>query len=269
MKKLLKRASAKETARKHERLSSHKRGWGRRIFRWIRNILLFILLFPLVQVVMLKWFPVYVTPLMVIRLVEQATEGKQLKCGHYWRPLDRIAPSLVQAVVASEDNLFMEHYGFDLEQIREAKTAAKAGKRLRGASTISQQTVKNVFLWPRRSYVRKGFEAYYTVLIELIWSKRRIMEVYLNSIEMGDGIYGAGAVARAHFKKTATELSASESALIAATLPNPLRFNSAHPSDYVLRRRDQILSLMSKIGPVDFDKVSQKPKETGKNKKRR
>ena len=266
MKKLLKRASVKGAAKKNKYSSTHKQSWGRRIFRWIRNILLFILLFPLVQVVVLKWFPVYVTPLMAIRLVEQATEGKQLKCGHYWQPLDRISPSLVQAVVASEDNLFMEHYGFDFEQIREAKTAAKAGKRLRGASTISQQTAKNVFLWPKRSYFRKGIEAYYTLLIELIWSKRRIMEVYLNSIETGNGIYGAEAVAQAHFRKTAAELSASESALIAATLPNPLRFNSARPSDYVLRRRDQILSLMGKIGQVDLDKKPENQSKPGKDK---
>lgn len=154
--------------------------------------------------------------------------------------------------MSSEDNRFLEHRGFDIEQIQKARSDARRGKKLRGASTISQQTAKNVFLWPGRSYLRKGLEAYFTVLIEFVWGKERIMEVYLNSIEMGDGIYGAEAVAQVHFGKKAFQLTDKEAAMIAASLPNPIRFNSAKPSPYMLRRQGQILSLMAKILPVDM-----------------
>ena len=140
------------------------------------------------------------------------------------------------------------------KKARSAEKKGKAGKRQRGASTISQQTAKNVFLWPGHSWVRKGLEAYFTVLIELFWSKERIMEVYLNSIEMGKGIYGVEAVAREHFGKSAKRLTRAEAATIAATLPNPLRYNSAHPSSYVQRRKAKIMSLMSKVEQVDFTK---------------
>ncbi len=189
---------------------------------------------------------------MGIRLVEQLGAGKPLKLHHSWVPLEEISPKLVQAVVASEDNLFIEHPGFDFKQIKKAMEENKSRKRPRGASTISQQTAKNVFLWPESSLVRKGFEVYFTVLIELIWGKERIMEVYLNSIEMGDGIYGAESVARLHFKKSARKLTSSNCATIAATLPNPRRFNSAQPSPYIERRRSQIINLMGKIGKVDL-----------------
>lgn len=140
----------------------------------------------------------------------------------------------------------MQHNGFDIDQINKARQEAEAGKRVRGASTISQQTAKNVFLWPGKTYIRKGIEAYFTFLIEKIWGKERIMEIYLNSIEMGEGMYGAQAVARAHFNKEAWQLTDSESALIAATLPNPVKYNSASPSPYSLKRQAQILSLMKK-----------------------
>ena len=146
----------------------------------------------------------------------------------------------------------MDHNGFDIEQIQQARREAERGKRVRGASTISQQTAKNVFLWPGKSYLRKGLEAYFTLLIEWIWGKERIMEVYLNSIEMGEGIYGAQAVAQAHFQKEAYALTRAEAALIAATLPNPRRFNSANPSAYMRKRQVQILSLMDKLLQLPF-----------------
>ncbi|MDR1645049.1 MAG: monofunctional biosynthetic peptidoglycan transglycosylase [Tannerellaceae bacterium] len=219
----------------------------RRIGIWCRNILLGLWLFTILAVVALRFIPVYYTPLMFIRMYEQTKEGKALRLEHAWTPLEKIAHPLVMAVMASEDNRFLTHSGFDFEQIKKARNEAEAGKRLRGASTISQQTAKNVFLWPGKTYVRKGIEVYFTLLIEWIWGKERIMEVYLNSIEMGDGIYGAEAVARAHFGKHASGLSRAEAALIAASLPNPRRYNSAHPSPYMLRRQGQILSLMNKI----------------------
>ena len=144
----------------------------------------------------------------------------------------------------------MEHHGFDYKAIEHAakRNREHPEKRKLGASTISQQTAKNVFLWPGRSWVRKGFEAYFTVLIELLWSKERIMEVYLNSIEMGDGIYGAQAVAEEHFGKDAKNLTRSECALIAATLPNPRKYSSKSPSAYMLKRQARILREMKHVG---------------------
>ena len=185
-------------------------------------------------------------------MYEQKKEGKPVKLQHKWVSINQIAQPLVQAVIASEDNLFMEHNGFDIEQIKKARKEADQGIRVRGASTISQQTAKNVFLWPGKSYVRKGLEAYFTLLIEWIWGKQRIIEVYLNSIEMGDGIYGAEAVSKAHFQKSASQLNQGQAALIAATLPNPRRFNSATPSSYMLQRQSQILSLMEKLNRVEI-----------------
>ena len=224
----------------------------KRLLIGCRNLFFFLFLSSLLIVVIYRFIPVYVTPLMVIRCVEQVKDGKPWKLEHSWVPIEKISQSLPQAVVSSEDNRFLEHRGFDIEQIQKARKEAQRGKRLRGASTISQQTAKNVFLWPGRSYLRKGLEAYFTLLIEYVWGKERIMEVYLNSIEMGDGIYGAQAVSHAHFKKEAYQLTDKEAALIAASLPNPIRFNSAKPSPYVLRRQGQILSLMAKILPVDM-----------------
>jgi monofunctional biosynthetic peptidoglycan transglycosylase len=215
-------------------------------------MLLFFFLFSVLAVVVLKFVPVYYTPLMFIRMYEQKKDGKKVKLEHKWVPLQEIAHPLVQAVVASEDNRFLIHQGFDFEQIGKARDEAEAGKRVRGASTISQQTAKNVFLWPGKTYIRKGMEVYFTLLIEWVWGKERIMEVYLNSIEMGEGIYGAEAVAQAHFGKQASRLTRSEAALIAASLPNPRRFHSARPSPYMLRRQAQLLSLMNKIETVDM-----------------
>lgn len=226
--------------------------WWKRILRWCRNLLFFLLLSSVLTVVVLKWVPVYYTPLMALRAIEYRQAGEKVKLQHRWVPVEKIAHPLVQAVMASEDNLFLEHGGFDIDQIKKAIREGDAGKRQRGASTITQQTAKNVFLWPGKNMVRKGLEAYFTLLIEWIWGKERIMEVYLNSIEMGKGIYGAEAVAKAHFGKQAYELNRDEAALIAATLPNPVRFNSARPSDYMRRRQYQILALMPKLAPVYF-----------------
>ena len=252
MKKLLERAYPSKKKKTQKKTPPKNRKWGRKIWIWTRNLFIALFLFTLLQVLLLKWIPGYFTPLMIIRSIEQKMEGRILKWEHQWVSIDEIAQPLCQAVVASEDNLFMEHKGFDFDQITKAKQAAEKGKKLRGASTISQQTAKNVFLWPGRSYLRKALEAYYTLLIEQIWGKERIMEVYLNSIEMGDGIYGAQAVARLHFNKEASDLTRGEAALIAATLPNPLRYNSARPTPYLLKRKEQILSLMNKIEKVNM-----------------
>ena len=189
--------------------------------RFLRNMILFFFISTILTVVVYRFVPVYITPLMVIRSVQQ--------------------------VIASEDNRFATHNGFDFIEIQKAIKENETRKRKRGASTISQQTAKNVFLWPQSSWVRKGLEVYFTVLIEFFWSKERIMEVYLNSIEMGKGIYGAQAAAQYKFKTTAAKLSAGQCALIAATLPNPIRFDSAHPSPYIKKRQGQILRLMKLV----------------------
>jgi monofunctional biosynthetic peptidoglycan transglycosylase len=220
----------------------------KRIGVWCRNILLALFLFSIASVFIYKYVPVYYTPLMFIRLYEKKT--KDIK--HEWVPVDRISQSAIQAVVASEDNLFMEHHGFDREQIQKAMDEAKSGRRIRGASTISQQTAKNVFLWQGKNFFRKGLEVYFTLLIEWIWGKERIMEVYLNSIEMGKGIYGIESASQIYFDKHALRLTRNESALIAATLPNPIARNPAKPTPYMLKRQTDILSLMRKIETVEM-----------------
>ncbi len=189
-------------------------------------------------VVAYRFVPVYLTPLMVLRCVQHGN----VTIRHHWVPLEKMSRYLPVAVMASEDQRFLLHHGFDYDAIEKAarhNLKNKAGKK-RGASTISQQTAKNVFLWPGRSWLRKGLEVYFTALIEMMWSKQRIMEVYLNSIEMGEQIYGADAVAYRHFGKTAAELTRSDCALIAATLPNPIRFSSKAPSSYMRQRQHKI-----------------------------
>lgn len=231
--------------------------------RIIRNLLLFFFVSTTVMVVVYRFVPVYVTPLMVIRSVQQVFKGESPAWHHEWVPFDRISPHLPMAVIASEDNRFATHNGFDFIEIQKAMKENEKRKRKRGASTISQQTAKDVFLWPQSSWLRKGFEVYFTWMIELFWSKERIMTVYLNSIEMGKGIYGAQAAARYKFHTTAAKLSAGQCALIAATLPNPIRFDSAHPSSYILKRQGQILRLMKLVAkfPPEKTAVSKKKKK--------
>ena len=198
-------------------------------------------------VIVLRFVPVYFTPLMGIRMIEQIKAGEPVKCYHKWVPYDEISDHLKRAVIASEDQRFFQHKGFDRIEIEKAMKENKKRRRPRGASTISQQTAKNVFLWPKSSWIRKGLEAYFTVLIELFWPKERILEVYLNCMETGNGIYGAEAVANHHFNTTASKLTAAQSALIAATLPNPRRFSSKKPSPYVIKRQQEILQQMQYI----------------------
>ena len=203
----------------------------------------------ILSVVALRFIPVVATPLMLIRCYQQVKAGEELKLSHDWEPLKNISKDLPIAVMASEDAKFLDHHGFDYQAIEKAveRNHKHPEKRKLGASTISQQTAKNVFLWPGRSWVRKGFEVYFTTLIELMWPKERIMEVYLNSIEMGDGIYGAQAVAEAHFNTDAKSLTKAQCALIAATLPNPRKFSSKNPSAYMLKRQSRILREMKYV----------------------
>lgn len=217
------------------------------IIRFIRRVIILFFLLSIVSVIFFRYIPVYFTPLMGIRTFEQIRDKKNPRLLHTWMSYDDISVNMKRAVIASEDQLFFNHKGFDKKQIKKAIEENKKRKRPRGASTISQQTAKNVFLWPQSSWLRKGLEAYFTVLIELLWSKERILHVYLNSMETGDGVYGAEAVARSHFNTTAGKLTQAQSALIAATLPNPLRYSSKNPSAYVYKRQAFILQQMRYI----------------------
>lgn len=219
----------------------------RQFFSWVNRLILLFFATSILAVVIYGIVPVPITPLMIIRTVEQMIDGTKPKLSHDWVSGKRISDNLRRAVIASEDQRFYEHWGFDVIQIKKATRENKWRKRPRGASTISQQTAKNVFLWPKSSWVRKGLETYFTVLIELFWTKDRILTVYMNSMETGKGIYGAQAVAEEHFDTSAERLTRSQSALIAATLPNPRRFNSAYPSGYVRRRQQHILHQMRYI----------------------
>jgi len=224
------------------------------VWKWIRYVSLFFFLSTILSVLTYRFINPPLTPLMIIRLFQQAIDGEKIMLKKDWVSLDKISPQLQLAVVASEDNRFLEHRGFDFQAIEKAKdyNEKKKGKRMRGASTISQQTAKNVFLWPQRSWIRKGLEAYFTVLIELVWSKKRIMEVYLNVIETGKGIYGAEKSSQIYFNKPAEKLTRGEAALLAAILPNPLKWSPAHPTGYLLTRQQWILWNMANIGKVEY-----------------
>lgn len=208
-------------------------------------------------VVALKWLPVYFTPLVLLRTAEYALDGKWVPVQKDWTSIDDISPNLQRAVIASEDPKFLTHHGFDFEAIARAIDANKKRKIKLGASTISQQTAKNVFLYPSRTYFRKGLEAYFTVLIEAIWGKKRILEVYLNVIELGPGIYGAEAAAQYFWKKPASKLNPGEAHLFAAILPNPRRWNPKKPTNFVLRRRNFIRRNLVLLGRSYFKPLSE------------
>lgn len=221
----------------------------KRVLRIIGKTLKWVLIVfftsSILAVIVYRWVPVYVTPLMVFNTIGHVVKGERATFYHEWVPLERMSPHLPVAVISSEDQNYPIHHGFDMKAIEQAVEYNKTHERKRGASTISQQTAKNVFLWQSRTWFRKGLEAYFTFLIELFWPKERIIEVYLNSIEMGDDIYGAQAVAEHHFNKTAKLLTREECALIAASLPNPHKYNSAQPSPYLYKRQRAILRQMN------------------------
>ena len=224
----------------------------RKIFRFLWRAMLWFVTLSIVSVIIFKWAPIPVTPLMITRMIENKFDGKQAYLNHDWEPLENISSNLQKAVIASEDGYFLKHHGFDFKAMQKAFKNNSRGKKLKGGSTISQQTAKNVFLWQGRSYIRKVLEAYFTVLIELIWGKERIMEVYLNSIEMGDGIYGAQAAAQYWYKKEAVNLSRNDAAGIAAILPNPRKFSVSHPSSYINKRKNKILRVMRQTGKIEY-----------------
>ena len=216
------------------------------IKKLIRGIVVAFLASTILSVVALRFIPVWFTPLMFIRCFEQMKDGRELRMTHHWISLSEMPESMPVAVIASEDANFYSHHGFDFKAIESAakRNREHPEKHTLGASTITQQTAKNVFLWPDRSWVRKGFEAYFTALIELAWPKERIMEVYLNSIETGDGIYGVEAISRENWGLRASQITKEQCALIAATLPNPRKFSSKNPSRYMKKRQKRILHEM-------------------------
>lgn len=210
-----------------------------------------LVLLSVLLVLIHKWVPVWVTPIMVSRSIEYRSDP-EFHTVKRWCPLEDISPELIKAVITSEDNLFCEHGGFDRKAIKQAMKEKKEGKRVRGASTISQQTAKNVFTFHKRTMWRKGVEGWFTLLIEWIWGKERIMEVYLNVAEMGKGVYGAQAAAQKYFGKDASALTRREAATLAACLPNPLDRNPAKPSKYVSSRASSISRMIPNLKYPDW-----------------
>ena len=237
---------------KNKKKKKTQKSLGRRIWQYTYRTILILWLLSIVHVVALKYIPVYFTPLMVLRSCQSIFDGKAPRNDKTWMPIEQISHNLVVACIASEDNLFLKHNGFSERAIRQALIERLEGKRIRGGSTISQQTAKNVFTFCSRTWFRKGIETYYTILIELIWGKERIMEVYLNVVELGDGIYGVEAASHHYWGIPANKLSKSQSALMAAALPNPLHYSITRPGPYMQKRQKQILDLMPKMGKIEF-----------------
>ncbi|WP_449280081.1 monofunctional biosynthetic peptidoglycan transglycosylase [Luteimonas changyuni] len=229
--------------------SAPGRGRRRSRWHWLWKLPLLLALVSVVQVLALRFIDPPFSTFMAIRQAEALRAGDAgFRIAYDWRDLDRIAPSLPLAAVAAEDQNFARHRGFDLEAIERARAHNARGGRTRGASTISQQLAKNLFLWSGRSWVRKGAEAWYTLLIEALWPKQRILEVYVNVAEFGDGIYGAQAAARSYWGKDAGSLTDSESARLAAVLPSPRRYSAHRPGPYVQRRAQWIERNMRNLG---------------------
>lgn len=227
---------------------------ARRVLRWIFLWLpMWFLLVTSAQVLLLRWVPPFGSAFMLGRQLDALAAGDwKFRLDYRWRDRSRLSSNLPISLVAAEDQMFPSHRGFDFKAIDKALVSNKRGRRVRGASTISQQVAKNLFLWSGRSYLRKGLEAWYTVLIELMWPKQRILEVYANIAEFGDGVYGAEAAAQSFFDKPATRLSLSESARLAAVLPNPKRYNAAKPGPYVQRRARWIERQVRHLGGSSY-----------------
>jgi monofunctional glycosyltransferase len=218
------------------------------------QILAIFLILSILATLALRWIPPPTTAVILERRIDSWWNGRAYRVDCRWVHWNRISPLVALAVIAAEDQNFAAHHGFDFKSIQKALDEHERGRRLRGASTLSQQVAKNVFLWSGRSFVRKGLEAYFTVLIELAWSKRRILEVYLNIVELGDGVFGVEASSRRYFGKSADSLSPEESALLAAVLPNPLRFKANRPSEYVKERCAWIMQQMEQLGGTVYVK---------------
>jgi len=232
---------------------THRTFWPRRLLRWTAFALLAWFALGIVAVIVLRFVPPPVSAVMAQDWLDAKLHGDSSYALRYrWVSWERVAPALPLSLVAAEDQRFPQHHGFDFAAIQKALDEADDGERLRGASTISQQVAKNLFLWSGRSFVRKGLEAYFTVLIETLWPKRRILEMYLNIAQFGDGVYGAGAASQVFFRTTPDRLDAQQAALLAAVLPNPLRFKVDKPSAYVMRRVAWIRRQTESLGGASY-----------------
>ena len=227
-------------------------GWLKLVLRILKLAFIFFVVSSVLAVILFRFINPPVTFLMIERGFERKSDGKPWKIDKQWVSFDQIADPMKKAAVAAEDQTFLENHGFDFNAIEKAIQKNEHSKKLIGGSTITQQTAKNVFLWPGRSIIRKAFEAWFTMLMDVFWSKKRVMEVYLNEIEMGDGIYGVEAASQAYFHKSASALSNSEAAAIASIWPNPLKWSATDPSDYVRHRQYLIKKNMRRLGALDF-----------------
>lgn len=217
----------------------------KRIIKLLLKTILWFVALSMVWVIVYKYVPVPFTPLMAIRSING---DKDYTTKHEWKSIDKISKNLQLAVICSEDQNFLSHRGFDVKALKEAYKENQEGKRIRGGSTISQQTAKNVFLWQGRTWLRKGLETWFTFLIETLWSKERILEVYLNSIEMGNGVFGAEAASNYWFKTSALKLTKTQAASIAAILPNPLKYKANPASQHIIKRTGWISRQMQNYG---------------------
>ncbi|SDL27636.1 monofunctional biosynthetic peptidoglycan transglycosylase [Modicisalibacter muralis] len=227
-------------------------GWPRRVLRYALIAVLGFVAASLVLVMLLRVVPVFGSMVMVERKVQSWIAGESLNIRHDWTPWEQLADTAKLAVIAAEDQKFPEHVGFDFKQIRKAISAWQSGEDLRGASTISQQTAKNLFLWTGRNWLRKGLEAWFTVLIELLWPKERILEVYLNIAEWDDGVFGLEAAAQHYFGVSADDLSTLQASRLAAILPNPRGWSASSPSGYIQQRSAWIRRQMDQLGGVSY-----------------
>jgi len=239
-------------AKKQTKKGSKKQPLLKKTTSLLSRILVWFLSVSVLWVLAYRFINPPMTLLMIERNIERKSDGKDFKTDKKWVRFEDISDNMKRAAVSAEDQKFLKHMGFDIKAIERAYASNTKGKKIKGGSTISQQTAKNVFLWPGRSYIRKGFEAYFTLLIEILWSKERILEVYLNVIEMGDGIYGAEAASQTYFNKPCKELTKSQAALIAACFPNPLKWTPAHPTKYIRHKQRVIMQIMRRLGPLDF-----------------
>ena len=228
--------------------------WRQKLLIYLRNFVVFFFASSLIMVIVYRFVPVYLTPLMLIRCVEYAWNGKDVRVLKKWTPIEEMPEYLIKAAISSEDQKFVENSGFNWGAIQKAFNHNLKHKNIIGGSTISQQTAKNVFLYPRRSYFRKALEAYFTVLIEFFWNKKRIMEVYLNVAETGHGIYGMSMASEIYFDKKLKNLSKSEIATLVALLPSPLSFNPTKQSRKIYRRKQFIIRESDRIVKFDLDK---------------
>jgi monofunctional biosynthetic peptidoglycan transglycosylase len=223
-----------------------------KIFKWFLKFTIIFFVFTILLVFSMRWINPVTSSIMIQRQISYLFDGEFELINYHWVDYDDVSKFMPIAIVAAEDQNFPKHFGFDFKQIEKALKENKRGRRVRGASTITQQVAKNLFLWEGKSFVRKGVEAYFTLLIELLWDKQRILEVHMNIAEMGDKIFGVGTASVAYFKKPASKLTIAQAALLAATLPNPKKYSAVKPSGYVRGRQNWIIRQINSLGGADY-----------------